>query len=175
MNDSWIKRNGQQCIRIYHLLSVQFRNAKEFPFSNLRKNSPSIQTKWTNGSRLRVLLSPRRLLNHTYSTVGLLRHSHTFSNGTNWTILFAIWSFPRAKQSYWDQDLNNGIFSRKMSEFLRFSVVISSWCLPQKGRWPCVLLRCRWPDEFPRNQTWPASMATIYRLFETESEGGVAA
>ena len=33
---------------------------------------------------------------------------------------------PRAKQLYWHQDLNNDIFSRKMSEFLRFAVVISS-------------------------------------------------
>jgi hypothetical protein len=40
----------------------------------------------------------------------------------------------KTKQIYRDQDLNNGIFSRKMSEFLRFAVVISSWCLLQKGR-----------------------------------------
>jgi hypothetical protein len=32
-------------------------------------------------------------------------------------------------QAYWDQYLNDGIFARKMSEFLRFEVVISSWCL----------------------------------------------
>ena len=31
----------------------------------------------------------------------------------------------------------------------------------QKGRWPCVLLRCRWPVEYPRNQTWPARMTSI--------------
>ena len=34
---------------------------------------------------------------------GLPCLSHTFSHRTNWTILFAIWSCPRAKQSYWDQ------------------------------------------------------------------------
>jgi hypothetical protein len=34
--------------------------------------------------------------------------------------LFAIWSCPKAKQSYWDQDLKNEIFSRK--------VRISSFC-----------------------------------------------
>jgi hypothetical protein len=28
--------------------------------------------------------------------VGLLCHSHTFSHRTNWTILFVIWSCPRA-------------------------------------------------------------------------------
>ena len=47
----------------------------------------------------------------------LVRHSHTFSHRTNGTILFAIWSCPRAKQSYLDQDLNNGIFSRKSPKF----------------------------------------------------------
>jgi len=137
------------------------RTAKEFPSPNLRKNLPSIQTTRTKASRPRVLLSRRRLLNHTSATVGLLRHSHTFSYRKNWTILFAIWSCPRAKQSYWDQDLNDRIFSRKISEFLRFAVIISSWCLLQKGRWPCVLLRYRWSDECPRNQTWPARMTTI--------------
>ena len=116
------------------------------------KNLPSIQTTRSKAIQPRVLLSRRRLLNHTSSTVGLLHHNHTFSQRKNGTILFAIWSCPREKQSYWDQDLNNEIFSRKMSEFLRSAVVISSWCLLQKGRWPCVLLRCRWPDERPRNQ-----------------------
>ena len=86
------------------------------------------------GERPRVLLSRRRLLNHTSPTVGLLRLSHTFSHRTNWKILFAIWSCPRAKQSYLDQDLNNGILSRKMSEFLRFAVVISSWCLSSERK-----------------------------------------
>ena len=70
--------------------------------------------------------------------------------------------------------LNNGIFSRKMSEFLLFSVVISSLCLLHKGICPCLLLRCGWPGECPRNRTWPATMATIYILFETVPEGGVA-
>jgi len=139
------------------------------------KNLPSIQKTRKKASRPRVLLSRRRLLNHTSLTVGLLRHSHTLSHRTNWTILFAIWSCPRAKQSYRDQDLNNGNFSRIMSEFLRFAVVISSWWLLHKGRWPCVLLRCRWPDECSRNQTWRSSKATIYRLFETESKDGFAA
>jgi len=132
------------------------------------KELPSTQTTRKDASRPWVLLSRRRLLNHTSPTVGLLRHSHTFSYRTNWTILFAIWSCPRANQSYLYQDLNNGLFSRKMSEFLRFAVVIRSWCLLQKWRWLCVLPRCRWPDECPRNQTWPAIMATIYRLFVTE-------
>jgi hypothetical protein len=78
-------------------------------------------------------LNRRRLLNHTSPTVGLLRHSHTFSHRTNWMILFAIWSCPRAKQSYWAQDLNNGIFSRKISEFLHFAV-ISIWCLSSERK-----------------------------------------
>jgi hypothetical protein len=114
------------------LLSVQFRTAKEFPFPDLRKNLPSIQTTRTKASRLRVLLSHRRLLKHTSPTVRLLCHSRTFSHRTNWRILFAIWSCPRAKQNYWDQ--NNGIFSRKMSEFLRFAVVISNWCLSSERK-----------------------------------------
>jgi hypothetical protein len=41
-------------------------------------------------------------------------------------ILFTIWGCPTAKQSYSDQDLNNGIFLRKISKFLHFEVVISS-------------------------------------------------
>jgi hypothetical protein len=49
-------------------------------------------------------------------------------------ILFAICSCQSAKQSYLGQDLNNGIFSRKMSEFPRFAVVVSSWRFLQKGR-----------------------------------------
>ena len=114
--------------------SVQFRTAKEFPFPNLRKNLPSNQTTRKKASRSRVLPSRRRLLNHTSPTVGLLRHSHTFSHRTNWTISFTIWSCPRSKQSYWDQDLNNGIFSRKMSEFLRSAVVFSSWCLSSETK-----------------------------------------
>jgi len=73
------KRSGQWCIPIYHLPSVQFCTAKEFPLPNLRKNLLSIQTTRTKASRTRVLLSRRRLLNHTSPTVGLLRHSHTFS------------------------------------------------------------------------------------------------
>ena len=160
---------------MYHLLFVQFCTAKEFPFPNLRNNIPSIQTRRTKASRPRILLRRRRLLNHTSPTIGLLRHSHTFSHRTNWMMLFANWSCPRAKQSYWDQNLNNRIYSIQMSEFLRFAVVISSWCLLQKWRRPCALLRCRWPDECPRKQTWPATMATIYRLFETPSEFGVVA
>jgi len=128
------KRSGQQCSRINHLLSVQFRKAKKFPFPNLRKNLPSIQTTRTKASRPRVLLSRWRLLNHRSPTVGLVRHSYTFSHKTNWTILFAIWSCPRAKQSYWDQDLNNEIFSRKLPEFLRFAVVISIWCLSSERK-----------------------------------------
>jgi hypothetical protein len=32
------------------------------------------------------------------------------------------------------KELNSGIFSRKMSEFLRFVVVISSWCLYSKRK-----------------------------------------
>jgi hypothetical protein len=40
----------------------------------------------------------------------------------------------KSKQSYWDQELNNGIFSRKMSELLRFAVVISSWCLSSERK-----------------------------------------
>jgi hypothetical protein len=94
--------------------------AKEFPFPNLRKNLPSIQTTRTKVSRPRVLPSRQRLLNHTFPTVGLLRHNHAVSHSTNWKILIAIWSCPRAKQSYWNQDLNNRIFLRKMSEFLCF-------------------------------------------------------
>jgi len=70
---------------------------------------------------------------------------------------------------------NNGNFSRIMSEILRFAVVIRSWCLLHKGRWHCVLLRCRWPDECPWNQTWRASKATIYRVYESESKDGFAA
>jgi hypothetical protein len=62
--------------------SVQFCTAKEFPFPNLRKNVPSIQTR-TKTSRPRVFLSRRCLLNHTSPTVGLLRHSHTFPHRTN--------------------------------------------------------------------------------------------
>jgi len=111
-----------------------------------------------------------RLLNHTSPTVGLLRHSHTFSHRTNWTILFAIWSCPTAKQSYCDQDLNNGISREKCPNFLVSQSSSAFGAFLQKGRWPCVLLRCRRPDECPRNQTWPARMATVYRLFETESE-----
>ena len=34
----------------------------------------------------------------------------------------------KSKAVYWDQDLNNGIFSTKLYEFLSFAVV-SSWCL----------------------------------------------
>ena len=145
-----------------YLPLVHFHTAKEFPFLNLRWKLPSIQTMRTKASRPRVLLSRWRLLNLASPTVGLRRHSHTFSNRKDWTILFAIWSCPKPKQTYWDQDLNNEIFSRNMSEFLRFAVVISSWCFLQKGIWPCVLPRCRWPDECPRNQTWPARMAAIY-------------
>ena len=59
------KRSAQYCIRIYRLLSDQFRTAKDFPFPNLRKNLPSIQMTSTETSRSRVLLSRRRLLNHT--------------------------------------------------------------------------------------------------------------
>jgi hypothetical protein len=44
-------------------------------------------------------------------------------------LFFAIWSCPRAKQSYWNQDLNNGIFLRKMSKALCFEVIFSSWYL----------------------------------------------
>ena len=95
------KISGLQCIRIYHLLSVQFCTAKEFPLPDLRKSLPSIQTTRTKGSRPRVPLSRRRLPNHTSPTVGLLRYSHTFSLRTNRTILFAIWSCPRAKKT-WD-------------------------------------------------------------------------
>jgi hypothetical protein len=58
------KRSGQQCIRIHHLLSVQFRTAKKFPFSNLRKNLPSIHMTSMKASRPRILLSRRRVLNH---------------------------------------------------------------------------------------------------------------
>jgi hypothetical protein len=61
--------------------------------------------------------------NDTSPTVGLLCHSHIFSQRTIWIILFAIWSCPRAKQSYWDQNLNNGIFSRKC---LNFFILMSS-------------------------------------------------
>jgi len=68
---------------IYHLLSVQFRTANEFPFPNLRKHLPSIQTTRMKASRPRVLLSRRRLLNYTSPTLGLLRHSHTISYWTN--------------------------------------------------------------------------------------------
>ena len=108
------KRSGQLCIRIYHMLSVQFRTAKEFPFPNLGKKLPSIQTLRTKASRTRVFLSLRRLLNHTSPTVGNLCYSHTFSHRSNWTILFAICSCRRANQYYWDQD-KNGIFLRKMA------------------------------------------------------------
>ena len=72
-------------------------------------------TSRTNASRPRVPLSLRRQLNHMSPTVGLLCHSRTFSHRMNWTIFFAIWSCPREEQSYWNQDLNNGIFSRKTS------------------------------------------------------------
>ena len=58
-------------------------HGKEFPFPNLRKNLPSIQKTRNKASRPRVLLSCRRLLKHTSSTVGLLRHTHTFSHRTN--------------------------------------------------------------------------------------------
>jgi hypothetical protein len=68
-------------------------------------------------NRPRVRLSRRRLLNHPSPTVGLLCHSDTFSHRTNWMILFTIWSCPRAKQSYWDQDLNKGIFWKKCLNF----------------------------------------------------------
>ena len=96
---------GRECIRIYDLLSVHFRKPIEFPFPNLRKVLLSFQTTRTKASRSRVLLSRRSLLNHTSATAGLLRHSHTFSHRTNWTILFAIWSCPRTKQSYWESRL----------------------------------------------------------------------
>ena len=112
----------------------QFSTAKEFPFQDLQKNLPSLRTKRTKASRPRVLPSRRRLLNHMSPTVSLLCHSHTFSHRMNWTILFAIWSCPRVKQSSWNQDLNNGTFSRKMSEFLCFAVVISSWRLSSERK-----------------------------------------
>ena len=64
-------------------ITVQFCTVKEFPFPNLQKNLPLIQTTRTKASRTQVLLSRRRLLNHTSPTVGLLRHSHTFSHRTN--------------------------------------------------------------------------------------------
>ena len=106
-------------------------------------------------------------INRMSLTASLLRH--IFSHRTNWTILLAIWSSPRAKQSYWHQDFNNGIFSKKMSALLLFLIVISSWSLSSERKKTLVLLWYRWSNECPRNQTWPARMATIYRLFETES------
>ena len=56
------KGRGQLCIRIYHLFSLQFCTGKKFPFPNLRKNLPSIQTTSMKASRPRVLL--KRLLKH---------------------------------------------------------------------------------------------------------------
>jgi hypothetical protein len=44
---------------------------------------PEPPKKFTIDSDLGFLLSRRRLLNHTSPTVGLLHHSHTFSNRTN--------------------------------------------------------------------------------------------
>jgi hypothetical protein len=37
-------------------------------------------------------------------------------------------------KSYWDHDLNNGIFLRKMSKFLRFAVILSSWCFSSERK-----------------------------------------
>ena len=50
---------------------------------NLRKNLPSTRVTRKKASRPRVLLGCQCLLNHTCPTVGLLRHSHTFSYWTN--------------------------------------------------------------------------------------------
>ena len=78
------KKKWTVVYRIYNLLSIQFRTAIELPFPKLRKNLPSILMTRTKENRLRFLLSLRRLLNHTSSpTVGLLRHSHTFTHRTN--------------------------------------------------------------------------------------------
>jgi hypothetical protein len=51
----------KKCTIVYPnipLLSVQFRTAKEFPFPNLRKNLPSIQTTRTKASRPRGYPEP---------------------------------------------------------------------------------------------------------------------
>ena len=115
----------------------------------------------TKASQTWVLLSRRRLLNHTSPTVGLLWHGHIFSHRMNWTILLAIWSCLRAKQSYCDQDLNSS-----QEKCLNFFISQSSSAVG------AFLQKGRWPDECPRNQIWSARVATIYRLFETESQDG---
>jgi hypothetical protein len=58
----------------------QWLNGKRHAFPNLRKNLSSIQTTRTKGSRTRVLLSPRRLLNTRlprYVFCATATHSHT--------------------------------------------------------------------------------------------------
>ena len=97
MEASRRKRNGQQCIRIYHLLSIQFCTVKEFPFPNLRKNLPSIQTKRTKASHPRVLLSRRRLLNHVSHGMSSAPQPHILTQD-KLNDLVRDWSCPKAKQ-----------------------------------------------------------------------------